>query len=147
MLVHCHAGCDQQAVIDALKTRGLWPEREELDQRPRAERPPPKPKQSTGWPALNIWRESVDPRGTWAEYYLASRNTRHAPAGRPGDAAAHAALSSALPVRDGERVPALVCAFTPILAEVPDDPFLDPPPVAIHRIRGRGHATRRCSAR
>ena len=25
VLVHCHAGCDQHAVIDALKGRGLWP--------------------------------------------------------------------------------------------------------------------------
>jgi hypothetical protein len=24
VLVHCHAGCDQSAVIDALKARGLW---------------------------------------------------------------------------------------------------------------------------
>src|SRR5258708_18301363 len=28
VLVHCHAGCEQRAVIDALKARGLWPERE-----------------------------------------------------------------------------------------------------------------------
>jgi DNA primase len=28
VLFHCHAGCDQQAVVDALKARGLWPERE-----------------------------------------------------------------------------------------------------------------------
>lgn len=26
VLVHCHAGCDQDAVIAALKVRGLWPE-------------------------------------------------------------------------------------------------------------------------
>src|SRR5579871_929710 len=24
ILVHCHAGCDQRAVIEALKARGLW---------------------------------------------------------------------------------------------------------------------------
>jgi hypothetical protein len=29
-LVHCHAGCSQDAVIDALKALGLWPEREQL---------------------------------------------------------------------------------------------------------------------
>ena len=28
ILVHCHAGCSQRAVVDALKARGLWPERE-----------------------------------------------------------------------------------------------------------------------
>ena len=26
-LVHCHGGCSQEAVIDALRERGLWPER------------------------------------------------------------------------------------------------------------------------
>ena len=24
VLVHCHAGCSQEAVIDALRARGLW---------------------------------------------------------------------------------------------------------------------------
>jgi putative DNA primase/helicase len=28
ILVHCHAGCEQRAVVAALKSRGLWPERE-----------------------------------------------------------------------------------------------------------------------
>jgi len=27
VLLHCHAGCTQDAVIDALRDRGLWPER------------------------------------------------------------------------------------------------------------------------
>ena len=29
ILVHCHAGCEQARVIDALKSKGLWPEREQ----------------------------------------------------------------------------------------------------------------------
>jgi putative DNA primase/helicase len=29
ILVHCHAGCEQDAVVDALKARGLWPDPEE----------------------------------------------------------------------------------------------------------------------
>lgn len=33
--MHCHAGCDQSAVVDALKKRGLWPEVE------RTEKPRP----------------------------------------------------------------------------------------------------------
>lgn len=33
VLVHCHAGCDQQAVVDALKRRGLWPEAEPKQER------------------------------------------------------------------------------------------------------------------
>lgn len=28
VLLYCHAGCEQNAVIEALKARGLWPERE-----------------------------------------------------------------------------------------------------------------------
>jgi putative DNA primase/helicase len=29
ILVHCHAGCEQSAVVDALKARGLWPDPED----------------------------------------------------------------------------------------------------------------------
>jgi putative DNA primase/helicase len=29
VLVHCHAGCDQGAVIEALRARGLWPDKGE----------------------------------------------------------------------------------------------------------------------
>jgi hypothetical protein len=32
----------------------------------------------------------------------------------------------------------LIAAFTPILSDIPDDPFHDPPIEAIHRIRGKG---------
>jgi hypothetical protein len=35
VLVHCHAGCDQQAVVDALRSRGLWPE---VEQTPKQRR-------------------------------------------------------------------------------------------------------------
>jgi hypothetical protein len=28
VVLHCHAGCPQDAVIEALRARGLWPERE-----------------------------------------------------------------------------------------------------------------------
>src|SRR5262245_59277022 len=34
MLLHCHGGCAQRNVIDAVRARGLWPERE------RREHPP-----------------------------------------------------------------------------------------------------------
>lgn len=30
VLVHCHAGCDQRRVIEALDARGLWPERQRV---------------------------------------------------------------------------------------------------------------------
>ena len=33
ILVHCHAGCAQDAVVDALKAQGLWPEKERTEHR------------------------------------------------------------------------------------------------------------------
>jgi putative DNA primase/helicase len=33
ILVHCHAGCSQEAVVAALKDRGLWPEPEQQPRR------------------------------------------------------------------------------------------------------------------
>jgi hypothetical protein len=79
-LIHCFAGCEQGAVIDALKARGLWangdashdrfitPERfkaaNEQRERESAER---------AATVLSIWNEARDPRGTVAEEYLAAR--------------------------------------------------------------------------
>jgi putative DNA primase/helicase len=87
--------------------------------------------------ARRILRESLDPRGTWAEAYLAERGLR-----LPADPEI---LLRTLrfhpdPRSEGKPVfgPALICAFTPILADAADNSFHDSPPVAIHRIKGRG---------
>jgi putative DNA primase/helicase len=79
-LIHCFAGCEQGAVIDALKVRGLWangdasrdrfitPERvkaaNEQRERENTER---------AATVQRIWDEAVDPAGTIAEEYLAAR--------------------------------------------------------------------------
>jgi len=80
ILMHCHAGCEQGQVIDALRDRGLWttqnwrtgkiicpqqgrPEYDQSD-RENAERTSS---------ALRIWEEACDWRGTVAERYLATR--------------------------------------------------------------------------
>lgn len=38
VLVHCHAGCPQEAVISALRNRGLWPERPQREMTPAERR-------------------------------------------------------------------------------------------------------------
>jgi len=38
VLIHCHAGCGQRAVIDALKAKGLWEERPQKPERPHKPR-------------------------------------------------------------------------------------------------------------
>ena len=38
LLVKCHTGCDQQAVVDALKLDGLWPEENGNGRRPLDDR-------------------------------------------------------------------------------------------------------------
>jgi putative DNA primase/helicase len=76
ILVHCHAGCEQGAVIDALRSRGLWangdrsydrviaPERQQRRERDDAR---------TAELVERIWREAIDPLGTPAEHYLQAR--------------------------------------------------------------------------
>ena len=34
VLVHCHAGCDQTWVVDALRAHGLWPDQARIQRRP-----------------------------------------------------------------------------------------------------------------
>lgn len=118
VLVHCHAGCDQRSVIEALQDLGLWPHREErahpsyptrtatlprhdeaadADERRRTER------------ARQIWREAQKPAaGTLVETYLRARGIRlavpaslaFAPHLRHGGGAMGPALVAA--IQDGE---------------------------------------------
>jgi hypothetical protein len=78
ILFYCHAGCSQNAVIDALRNRALlWrgsgesatPELARIVKQWR-ERDP-----DTAALAKRIWAEGVDPAGTVAEEYLAARQT------------------------------------------------------------------------
>ena len=78
VLLHCHAGCDQHRVIEALRARGLWTEvsrphstvaqgcrspvrDDRIDEEERRAR------------ALRIWDSSKSASGTLVETYLASR--------------------------------------------------------------------------
>lgn len=77
VLVHCHAGCPQAAVLEVLEARGLWAGLAEPgDVRPLARPSPARRDTDEGdriASALQPWAESEDPRGTLAERYLESR--------------------------------------------------------------------------
>jgi hypothetical protein len=78
VLVRCHAGCDQERVIAALRGRGLWAENgpRSLSRMARRTLTDPKPdhddaKRTQG--ALAIWQCAKPAQGTPVETYLASR--------------------------------------------------------------------------
>lgn len=78
VLVHCHAGCSQSAVIDALRNWGLWPG--EGAQAGRAVAGPmPKELASDAdrtRAALELWHSAQEAEGTPAARYLGSRGLR-----------------------------------------------------------------------
>ncbi len=81
LLVHCHTGCDQQAVWDALRDRGLLPERERRSPRRSATvvRPLPPPAidpdtEAKATFAKRIWEESRPAAGTPVKRYAESRD-------------------------------------------------------------------------
>jgi putative DNA primase/helicase len=76
VLVRCHAGCDQERLIAALRGRGLWAENgpRPLLRVPR--RTPVEPDQDDARRseiALAIWQSAKPAQGTPVETYLASR--------------------------------------------------------------------------
>lgn len=72
-LVKCHGGCSQEAVLDALRARGLW-SGEASNLRPFAPaRPAPVDGNQNGDYALRLWDESLEAKGTVVETYLGSR--------------------------------------------------------------------------
>ncbi|MBX3502533.1 MAG: toprim domain-containing protein [Alphaproteobacteria bacterium] len=72
VLVHCHAGCGQDRLLDVLRRRGLWC----AGKRPRGWHPPPprakSPPREAGY-ALKLWHEARPARGSLVETWLASR--------------------------------------------------------------------------
>jgi len=77
VLVYCHAGCAQSAVLDSLRERGLWPPRSGGALAGSFGPPPIRPPIAEGanaGRALNIWNEAVPATGSLAERYLRSRN-------------------------------------------------------------------------
>jgi hypothetical protein len=78
VLVHCHAGCDQEHVIAALRSRGLWPENGLRASKCSTARGVAKnhqnrenTKRTDG--ALAVWNAAVSAEGSLVETYLAAR--------------------------------------------------------------------------
>jgi hypothetical protein len=101
VLVHCHAGCDQQSVIDALRARGLW-DRHAIDHERRAPRQTVAIADQTGIEmARFLWGLRQAITGSAAETYL--RAVRHYRRPFP-------ATLGFLPAR-GKHPPAMIAAF------------------------------------
>lgn len=79
VLVRCHAGCEQERVIEALRGRGLWGDSGPRSS-PRTTRRKPVEREPDGEgakrtkQALAIWRAAIPVAGTLVETYLASRS-------------------------------------------------------------------------
>jgi hypothetical protein len=73
VLVHCHAGCDQSAVIDALKARGLWENARRVAVLPQATISAPPPENPNSPRAREIWTASRPIGGTLGEVYFQRR--------------------------------------------------------------------------
>ena len=123
VLVRCHAGCDQERVIAALRSRGLW---DENGQRrlhaPRAASslPTTEPDRDDAKrteAALAIWQSATPAGGTLVETYLASRGLHLPP---PPTLRFHAGLKHP----SGGIWPAMVALVTR---------GADGTPLAIHR--------------
>jgi putative DNA primase/helicase len=78
VLVRCHAGCDQERVIAALRGRGLWAENgprslSRMARRTLIDRKPDHDDAKRTQGALAIWQYAKPAQGTPVETYLASR--------------------------------------------------------------------------
>lgn len=122
VLVRCHAGCDQERVIAALRGRGLWGENGPRStpwtpRRKPVEREPDRDDARRTAMALAIWQSATPAPGTPVAAYLASRGI-HLP---PSDALGfHAGLKHP----SGGFWPAMVALVTH---------GVDETPIAVHR--------------
>jgi phage/plasmid primase-like uncharacterized protein len=82
VLVFCHAGCTQEAVIAALAARGLWSQAHRRRWHPHTNSnvsTPSTDETARSERALAIWRESQSSKGTLVETYLRSRGITLSP--------------------------------------------------------------------
>jgi putative DNA primase/helicase len=120
VLVRCHAGCEQERVITALRTRGLWTNNSPHShptQRSNVQHKPDKDDAKRTEVALTIWKDTKPAGNTVVESYLASRGLHLLP---PPTLRFHVGLKHP----SGGRWPAMVTLATRAV---------DDKPVAIHR--------------
>lgn len=121
VLVRCHAGCDQYAVIAALRDRGLWAGGSLHGRHPplraAAAKTQPAVLAERSAAAMAIWRATAPADGTLAEHYLASRGMVLPP---PPSLRFHRGLKH----RSGDVWPCMVALVTR---------GCDATPLAIHR--------------
>jgi putative DNA primase/helicase len=122
VLIRCHAGCDQERVIAALRGRGLWAENGprpllRVPRRMPVERKPAQEDARRSEIALAIWQSAKPAQGTPIETYLASRGIDLPP---PDALRFHAGLKHP----SGSIWPAMVALVTH---------GVDATPLAIHR--------------
>lgn len=123
VLVYCHAGCSQEAVIEALRLRGLWADhrtdnsvtlsRSQCAGGGRLDREDARRSKA----AQDIWQASVSVSGTLVESYLGSRGLHLPP---PDSIRFHGGLKHP----SGSVWPAMVALVTRGIDDVP---------IAIHR--------------
>src|SRR5438067_129290 len=123
VLVRCHAGCDQQGVIGALRTRGIWNDagrrrgRTMVGAQSGATSKPRRGDAKRTHAALRIWGSALHSDGTLVQTYLRSRGI-----GMPAPATLR--FYAAMKHPRGQRWPAMLALVTR---------GVDDAPLAIHR--------------
>ena len=117
-VVFSHANDDWQACRDHVCGRLGLPSFRRAGRAPpphRERKPVEETPADNREPALRLWRQSVDPRGTLVEQYLKSRALE-----LPDEAANEAIRFHAdCPFGPGERVPAMICLLRNIVTNEP----------------------------
>ena len=108
-LVYCHAGCEQDAVISALKALGLWPEYKRTENHERAKD--------------TAKLVSPIPAGTGLQLPLHPKHGKHSALYRYRDAGLHVLLDI---LRDNFRTPFLVTVCRPTLYRHADSVWPEP---------------------
>jgi putative DNA primase/helicase len=82
ILVYCHAGCDQDQVIQALRDRALWPSSAGRRAARRVRHNFPAVRRAPSDCALSIWQACAPAAGTPIETYLRARGIEARPCPR-----------------------------------------------------------------